>query len=349
MMLIDGSEGEGGGQVLRTCLSLSVLTGRPFRLTNIRAKRSRPGLRPQHLTAVRAAEAICDAQLRGAALNSQVLEFSPQEKSCGGEYVFDVGDAAQGGSAGSVALIFQTVLWPLLFASEPSIITLRGGTHVPYSPAYHYLAQVARPAFMQLGASFSLELAAWGWYPRGGGEIVAIIEPIDDLQSIILVETVPTTIQGVAAVTNLPAHIPQRMAGRAANLLADMGLIADIKAVRERGIGAGAGIFLWVPFAGFSELGRKGLPAEKVAELVIDKCRAFIDNKAGVGKYLTDQLLLPLALAHGRSRFRTNELTAHTITNAQLLSQWLDVSIEINGDIGHPGQISVTGIGHIGS
>jgi RNA 3'-terminal phosphate cyclase (ATP) len=346
MMLIDGSAGEGGGQVLRTCLSLSALTGQPIRLTNIRANRSRPGLRPQHLTAVRATAVICQAQLSGATLNSESLEFVPQDKPRGGIYTFDVNDAAQGGSAGSITLILQTLLWPLLFAQEPSTISLRGGTHVPYSPSYHYLAHVARPAFLRLGASFSLELPAWGWYPQGGGKIVAEVQPVGSLQPVNFAEPLPTTISGIAAVTNLPAHIPQRMAGRASNLLTGLGLKPDIKAIREQGIGPGAGIFLWVPLAGFSALGRKGVPAERVAESAVDQCRTFKDNKAGVGKYLADQLLLPLALAHGCSSFKTSELTAHTLTIVQLLQQWLKITIDVSGAIGEPGHITVTGMAY---
>ena len=132
MLLIDGRQGEGGGQVLRTSLSLSALTGRPFRLTNIRANRSKPGLRPQHLTAVRAVAAICKAQAAGAFLNSNKLEFWPQSQPCGGEYLFDVSEAAPGRSAGSVTLIMQAILWPLLFANGSTQVTLRGGTHVPF-------------------------------------------------------------------------------------------------------------------------------------------------------------------------------------------------------------------------
>jgi RNA 3'-terminal phosphate cyclase (ATP) len=155
MLEIDGSQGEGGGQALRTSLSLSALTGRPFCLFNIRAGRSKPGLRPQHLTAVRAAAAICQAEVSGAALNSHTLTFAPQVSPQGGNYLFDVAQAAQGGSAGSVSLILQTVLWPLLFAERPSQVILRGGTHVPFSPTFHYLAETAGPAFTRLGAAFA--------------------------------------------------------------------------------------------------------------------------------------------------------------------------------------------------
>jgi RNA 3'-terminal phosphate cyclase (ATP) len=346
LLIVDGSQGEGGGQVLRTSLSLSALTGRPFHLTHIRANRSRPGLRPQHLTAVRAAAAICNARLTGADLNSTSLGFNPQSKPRGGEYRFDVAEAAPGGSAGSVTLILQALLWPLLFADSPSQLRLLGGTHVPFSPPHHYISEVAEPAFTRLGASLTTKLEAWGWYPVGGGEISALIKPISQLCPVQFEPLPIDQVAGIAAVTNLPAHIPQRMARRADNLLQQAGLGTAIKPLRARGRGPGAGLFLWLPQAGFTSLGRKGLPADKVAETAVAELLAFMDNNLAVDKRLADQLLLPMALANGRSTLTTNQLTDHTLTNANLLSQWLDVSITINGELGQPAQIEVTGISY---
>ena len=348
MLIIDGSQGEGGGQVLRTSLSLSALTRRPFTLINIRANRSKPGLRPQHVTAVQATAAICDAQLKGVGLNSQALEFYPQTRPMGGDYRFDVAAAAQSGSAGSVTLIFQAMLWPLLFAKAPSNLSLHGGTHVPFSPSYHFLTEVTQPAFAQFGADFTLKLNDWGWYPAGGGQITAVIQPITHLQAVDFTPVSTHKVSGVAAVTNLPAHISQRMARRADNLLRQAGFVTHIQPRRERGRGPGAGLFLWLPQAGFASLGRKGLPADKVAETAVADLLAFVDNKAAVDKHLADQLLIPMALGHGRSTLTTNQLTQHTLTNAHLLRQWLDVSITITGDLGHSAQIQVDGIGYGG-
>jgi RNA 3'-terminal phosphate cyclase (ATP) len=179
-----------------------------------------------------------------------------------------------------------------------------------------------------------LNLVDWGWYPAGGGQVTAVIQPISHLQAVDFTPVSTHQVSGVAAVTNLPAHIPQRMARRADNLL------------RERGRGPGAGLVLWLPQAGFTSLGRKGLPADKVAETAVANLLAFVDNKAAVDKHLADQLLLPMALGHGRSTLTTNQLTQHTLTNAHLLRQWLDVSITITGDLGHPAQIEVTGINY---
>ena len=226
MIEIDGSKGEGGGQLLRTCLSLSALTGQPFLISNIRAGRKKPGLRPQHLTTVQAMAAICTADSRGAALNSQNLTFIPRSRPLGGAYSFDVADAAPGGSAGSVTLILQALLWPLLFTRQPSTVRLRGGTHVPYSPSFHFISSVLQPALARFGVSFSSTLAAWGWYPRGQGEITATITPQTILRSTDFTLERINEVRGIAAVTNLPAHIPQRMAQRATKLLTDSGLTA---------------------------------------------------------------------------------------------------------------------------
>lgn len=348
MLEIDGSMGEGGGQVLRTSLSMAALTQRPFRLTNIRANRSKPGLRPQHLTAVQAVASLCQAQLRGAALNSQVLEFWPQSRPRGGNYLFDVRDAAQGGSAGAVTLILQAILWPLLFADAPSRVVLRGGTHVPFSPPYHYLAEVALPAFARLGARVTLSLEGWGWYPLGGGQITAVIHPITRLQAAEFLPAPVTQVRGLAAVTNLPAHIPQRMARRAHNLLSEAGLRPLVQPVRETGAGPGAGLMLWAENAGVTSLGRKGLPADQVAETAVAQFLAFVDNKVAVDEHLADQLLIPMALANGRSSFTTQRITQHTLTNAALLRQWLQIDLSIEGAENQSGYITVNGIGLTG-
>ncbi len=345
MLQIDGRMGEGGGQVLRTSLSLSALTGRPFRITHMRANRSKPGLRPQHLTAVRAVARLCGAALSGDAIDSRTLEFRPAMPPQPGVYHFDVSDVTQGGSAGALTLILGAVLWPLLFAGGRSTVTLRGGTHVPMSPPWHYVAHVARPAFVRMGATFTTTLDAWGWYPVGGGVVSAEIEPISRLVAPAFEHIPVERVEGVAAVTNLPADIPQRMAGRATNLLGAAGRPSRVEPRREKGAGPGAGIFLWVPQGGFGAIGRPGLPSEKVAEAAVAETLSFVDNTAMVDRHLADQLLLPLALAHGRARYTTDHLTLHTVTNAELLQQWLDTRITITGELGSPAEIDVLGAG----
>ena len=346
MLRIDGSQGEGGGQVLRTSLSLSALTGRPFRIENIRANRSRPGLRPQHLTAVRAVAALCGAELVGDGIGETVLEFRPTARPAGGFYEVDVTEASPGGqSAGAVTLIFEAMLWPLLFAEEPTHLMLKGGTFVPFSPSYHYLAEAVGPAFARFGVEFSTELRKWGWMTGGGGIVEAAITPVKSLQGVRFEPVTDDTVRGVAAVTNLPSHIPHRMARRAHNLIEQMGLKAAVSAVRENGVGPGAGIILWRTQAGFSSLGRRGLPADKVAEAAVADLAAFLDNGTAVDKYLADQLLIPMALAQGQSSLTTDHLTRHTLTNSALLRQWLDVSIRIDGELGETAEITVDGAG----
>jgi RNA 3'-terminal phosphate cyclase (ATP) len=350
MLEIDGSLGEGGGQVLRTSLSLSALTGKPFQLTNIRGQRSKAGLRPQHLTAVHAVAAICDAEVTGDTLDSQVLTFAPQAKPKGGDYTIDVADAAPRRSAGAVTLILQAALWPLLFADKPSHLILRGGTFVPFSPPYHYMAEVARPAFARLGATFTTKLNTWGWNPSGGGEIEADIEPIDHLEAVeewaVKFEDCQIA-SGVAAATNLRANIPQRMAKQAETVLSQDGLTTEIAVVQERGRGPGSGLCVWTTQAGFSNLGRKGLSPQRVAETAVTELLDFMENGADTDKYLADQLLLPMALATGISEFATDQLTSHTITNAELLRQWLDVDIKIKGKIGEIAEITIEGVGFL--
>lgn len=350
MLSIDGSQGEGGGQVLRTSLSLSALTGRPFRIVNIRGRRSKPGLRPQHLTAVRAVAAICRAEAQGAELNSTSLEFRPAAPSLAGDYYFDVADANPSGiSAGSVLLILQTILWPLLYCNEPSKVTLRGGTFVPFSPSFHYFAQVAIPNYAKFGAAVETELRAWGWMAGGDGEVVTTIAPLTNLKAVSFEPVKASRVSGVAAVSNLPSHIPHRMARRAHNLLVEAGLEPDIQPQRERGAGAGAGIVLWLEQGGFNALGRKGLPADKVAGAAVGDLLTFLDKGAAVDYHLADQLLLPMALAQGRSSFTVDALSQHTLTNINLLGEWLDVAFTVTGKVGRPGTVVVHGIDHVQS
>jgi RNA 3'-terminal phosphate cyclase (ATP) len=347
MITINGAQGEGGGQVLRTSLSLAALTGRTVRIYDIRAGRSRPGLRPQHLTVVRALAMICRAHVDGAEIGSQQLTFRPQGAPQAGDYQFDVNDAAPHGSAGSVTLIAHALLWPLLFAAGPSRVILQGGTHVPFSPPFHHLADVAQPAFARFGADCEVNLEAWGWLPAGEGEIGLDVAPLSSLAPVTFERVPPERVRGVAAVTNLPAHIPQRMARRADNLLRAAGLETAIQPLRERGAGPGAGIYLWLPQAGFGSLGRKGLPADKVAEAAVAELLAFVENEgAAVDDHLADQLLIPMALARGRSTFTTHRISRHTTTNAAILRQWLGVEIAIVGETGAPGRITVEGVGY---
>jgi len=345
MLVIDGSYGEGGGQVLRTALSLAILTGRPVRFEHIRAGRRKPGLRPQHLTGVRAAAAVCDARLEGAELGSQTLTFVPGGPPRPGEYIFDVTEAARGGSAGSVSLVLQTVLLPLALAGGKSHLTLRGGTHVPWAPPVPYLEHVFLPHLAQMGVHVRVELVRWGFYPAGGGEIqVRITGQEGPLRPIALTRRGELRrVWGTAAVMNLPAHIPQRLAARAFNVLAEAGLQAQVEPRRLRGAGPGAGIFLFAEYAhataGFTAYGRKGLPAERVAEAACEDLLAHHRSDTPADPHLADQLVLPMALAAGESRVITSQVSQHLLTNAWVVRQFLARELRIDGEPGAPGTL----------
>lgn len=351
MRVIDGCYGEGGGQVLRTALTLAAITGQPTRIEHIRAGRKNPGLRPQHLTAVRAAAATCEARLEGDALGSQTLTFVPSGPPRPGEYTFDVAEAAQGGSAGSVGLVLQTVLLPLALGGGDSRLTLRGGTHVPWAPPVPYLTHVFLPALAQMGVQVQIELKRWGFYPAGGGEIVVrIAEREGPLRAIQLTERGELRrIWGTAVVTNLSAHIPQRMADRARNVLAEAGLQSCVEPRRLRGTGPGAGIFLFAEYehsrAGFTAYGRKGLPAERVAEASCEDLLAHHRSGSPADPHLADQLILPIALAEGESRLVTSRVSQHLLTNAWVVRQFISRDVGVEGELGAPGLITVKGGG----
>ena len=347
LLVIDGSYGEGGGQVLRSSVTLASLCQQPIRVENIRWGRRKPGLRPQHLTAVRAAAAICGARLEGDRLGSEALTYVPTGPVRPGTYVFDVAEAAEGGSAGSVGLILQTVLLPLAMARGESRLVLRGGTHVPWAPSVSYLEHVFLPTLARMGAYARLELARWGFYPAGGGEIsVHIPEQEGVLNPVSLMDRGELRrVWGMAVVTNLPAHIPQRMATRARNLLAAESIHVRVDPIRNRGAGPGAGLFVFAEYAhavaGFTAYGRPGLPSEQVAENACEELLAHHHSGASADPYLPDQIALPFALAVGHSRAGTSRVSQHLLTNVWIVRQFLPVEVYVEGERGTPGTLMV--------
>ena len=338
MIQIDGSYGEGGGQILRTCLSLAAITGQPIRINRIRAGRAKPGLAIQHLTAVRAAATICQAQVQGDSLGSRTLEFIPGCPTQAGQYTFDVTQTTGAGSAGAVTLILQTVLLPLALADGDSVVILKGGTWVPWSPPMPYIEQVYLPILQQMGVQAEVKVHAWGWYPQGNGEVeLRITGRSGALQGIQLLDRgALQQIRGLALVTKLPSHIPQRMASRAENLLQQAQLKGQVKPVRASGIAPGAGIFLAAGYehgrAGFSALGKVGLPAEQVAEMATQELLTFHSTHTPVDEFLADQLLLPAALASETSQYRVTQTSTHLTTNAWAIAQFGLAEIAIAPD-----------------
>lgn len=341
VLSLDGSHGEGGGQILRTALSLSAVTARPFRLVNIRAGRRPPGLLPQHLSAVRAAAAITEAVVSGDRLGSTELSFTPGRSPRSGSYVFDVAETAARGSAGSVTLILQTLLVPLTLADGPSTLVLRGGTHVQWSPPFDDLVNSYFPLMRLLGYRIDAELKRWGWYPVGGGEVVCKIAagPAGDSVSWrnpieALARGPLRRIAGRAVAANLPAHIPQRMADRVGESLRDLGVPIEVQSQQVTAACPGAGIFISAEYkdlpASFSAYGRLGKPSETVADEAIAAFRTHHASEAAVELHIADQLLLPLALANGTSVFTVARPTSHLMTNAWTIGQFeiAQVSIE---------------------
>jgi RNA 3'-phosphate cyclase len=290
MLHLDGSYGEGGGQILRTALSLAVLTQTPVRMDNIRAGRPKPGLRPQHLTAVEALARISRAEIAGAHLGSQTLTFRPRTPQ-GGRYLIDV--AAKTGSAGAVTLIAQALLPPLLLAGVPSWLTLKGGTHVPWSPTAHYFAGVFLPALARLGAEATMTMVHWGWYPRGGGEVRLSIRPGRGFTGVTWRTAAPAAaFRGLSGAANLPEHVVRRQAAR---LAARLGGAVPVELVAAGGRDPGSLVLIWGPQAGFAALGARGKPAEQVADEAADAYLAYRKQEAALDRHLADQIIPYLA------------------------------------------------------
>ncbi|RMI20446.1 MAG: RNA 3'-terminal phosphate cyclase [Calditrichaeota bacterium] len=338
MVTIDGSFGEGGGQILRTALTLSLITGKPFRIVHIRANRKRPGLLRQHLTAVQAAARIGQARVRGAGGSPHLspgereLTFEPGTVQPG-EYRFSIG------SAGSATLVLQTVLLPLVVgATSPSGGTTRvvveGGTHNPLAPPFDFLEKAYIPLLNRMGAAVTAHLERYGFYPAGEGRIVVTVQPTGPLRPLHLPERGEIVdMRARAVVANLPVHIARR---ELKVIAGEMGLAPGQLEIREirRAPGPGNVVTLEVVaeqvtevFTGF---GRKGLPAEKVAGGVVAAARRYLEAEVAVGEHLADQLLLPLAVA-GEGSFSTLPLTPHAETNIHVIRQFLDLEIEVAG------------------
>jgi len=339
MLIINGAYGEGGGQILRTSLALAVILAQPIRIENIRAGRKNPGLAAQHLASVRAAAKLCDAVLSGDQLGSTRLTFKPRRPSTAGVYEFDVAAAREGGSAGAATLVLQTVLLPLACATGPSTVIIKGGTHVPWSPSFHYIQNVYLPMLNLLELQATVDLLAWGWYPAGEGRIR--LETAGkafanmDLTAKEWVERGPLRqVKGIGVASSLPAHIAQRIADRARNLLKQAGLPAEITPMRVQSVSPGAGLFLTAEYeasrAGFSSLGEKGKPSERVAEEAVEQFLAFHQSGAFADEHLADQLILPIALAGCPLTFSTSNLSQHTRTNIWVVEQFFGPMVVVD-------------------
>ncbi|OOG26410.1 RNA 3'-terminal-phosphate cyclase [Thioalkalivibrio denitrificans] len=336
---IDGTMGEGGGQVLRSSLTLALLTGRPVRLTRIRARRDRPGLGFQHRMAVHAAARISRARVDGDRVGSQDLEFVPGPV-VPGDYHFDIG------TAGNTSLVLQTVLLPLALAPGASTVGVTGGTHVPLSPCFHYLDWHWRTMLSRLGLGFDLRMTMAGFYPQGGGEIHAAIRGDARIDALDLRDRGRLLeVHGLSAVANLPEEIAQRQRGRALRGLAAIDCPVHIAIESLPARSQGTVLVLLARFehsqACFFALGARGKRAERVADEAVEELLAFLATDGAVDRWLADQLLLPLACAGGPSVFRTGEVTLHLLTHAEVIRRFLPVTIRIDGEPGAPGTVHV--------
>ncbi|MEW5806404.1 MAG: RNA 3'-terminal phosphate cyclase [Acidobacteriota bacterium] len=342
---IDGSYGEGGGQILRTSLALSIVTGKPLQIYNIRKGRKHPGLQPQHLTCILAARDISSADTEGDRLGSLSLQFIPHEPRSG-KYHFNV--AEKRGSAGSTTLVLHTILLPLAMARNESVVTVEGGTHVPWSPPLHYLSEIFALVVAKLGYSFSFGIDRWGWYPRGGGSIHARIFPKKGAHSDLLLESRGNLLEvsGLSAVSNLPSSIAERQWDEAIRLLHQKGLDAGISILEAPSIGPGTFLFIKAVFengvAGFSALGRKGKRAEEVASEALSEFFEYLETGAVMDPHLADQILLYLAVSGTAHSFTTSRITQHLLTNAWVIGRFLpNVDITIDGEAERPGRVII--------
>ncbi len=343
---MDGSMGEGGGQILRSALTLSALTGRPFRMTRIRANRDRPGLMPQHLAAVRAAARVCGAETHGDRKGSGDLEFIPGAIRAGHHDV-DIG------TAGSVTLLLHAVCYPLVQASGASELVLLGGTHVPHSPAFHDLANAWAPWLDRLGLPVTLVLRRAGFYPAGGGEVSATVpggavaRPLTALDRGGLREVIVQS-----GVGNLPLAIAERQRERALERLRRdrdrlQGARIESEIVPMRSPSPGTFVTVTARFssgpATFSALGARGKRAERVADEAVDALFAFLATRGVVDRHLADQLALPLALAPGTSEVRVACVTRHLETNLEVIRRFLEVSCSVDAPEGSEGVMTIRG------
>jgi RNA 3'-phosphate cyclase len=348
MIKIDGSLGEGGGQVLRSSLTLSVLKGQPVLITAIRARRPKPGLQPQHLAAVRAAAAISGAEVEGAALGSGELSFKPGPVRPG-DYRFDIG------TAGSTSLVLQTIFLPLALAPDlrglgdleglTSEVMLIGGTHVPWSPCTHYLDLQWLPYLRRAGLDAEIELLLAGFYPQGNGQVRACIRPAAISPLNLPERGALKGIRGISAVANLDMTIAERQRNQAMQRLKGRHSKIDIELLDLPARTKGTFLLLLAEFkhgsACYVGLGALGKRAEQVADEACLWLEKFLAGTGAIDEYLADQLLLPLAFASGESKFRTAQVTPHLLTNAEVIRAFGAAEIEIERDHGKEGNVRI--------
>ncbi|MCD4815462.1 MAG: RNA 3'-terminal phosphate cyclase [Methanosarcinales archaeon] len=347
MIQIDGSYGEGGGQIIRTAVALSAVTGNDVTISNIRSNRPKPGLKAQHMSAIRTAADMTCARISGLKSGSTELTFSPRDIS-GGHYNIDIG------TAGSITLLLQCLMPVASAAQEPVSLDITGGTDVAWSPPIDYMAHVLLPVLASMGLKCNIRLQRRGYYPRGGGRVATIIHP-SALRSVDLDKEKETdtkkeeeiekdteiekewerrkekelcTVAGISHSSNLPPHVMQRQADAAAEALEKAGYSSSIDTWVSNSPSTGSGITLWCGYTGGSALGKRGLPAEKVGKAAAGEIITEQGSGAAVDVHLADQLIPYMGLARGGS-FTVREVSGHTRTNIWVVEQFLGVEFRI--------------------
>lgn len=343
MIEIDGSFGEGGGQILRTALSLSSLFLKPFRIFNIRKGRKKPGLMPQHLTCVRAMQLISGAEVAGDKIGSSVLVFKPKSVKAG-EFFFDIG------TAGSTSLVLQTIVPSLIFSSEKTSVILKGGTHVPFSPSFDYIAEVFAPVLGKMGIRIELKIESYGFYPRGGGKIRVDIFPAKDIKPLRVTERgAILMIKGYSGTGNLPLSIAERQKSAAIKKIQteikDLMQPVDIEILNVSSPGQGTFIYLHSEtekaIAGFTSLGERGKKAEAVGEEAAEEFSEYYFTNVAFDRHLPDQIVLYLSMSKEESIFTTSCITQHLMTNLWVIGLFTGFHYSVAGTIGETGVVKI--------
>jgi RNA 3'-terminal phosphate cyclase (ATP) len=327
-LTIDGSYGEGGGQILRTSVTLSALTKKPIEIVNIRAKRGNPGLRPQHVNAINALAALCRADVENVRVGSDKIRFSPGEMQ-GGYLKIDVG------TAGSVTLILQAVIPAVSLSAKRATIEARGGTDVPWSPTLDYLRYVVRPAFKMVGIDFSIDIQKRGYYPVGGGIVRTTVEPCEKPDTLDLIKAPRIEPVIVSVCGSLPSHVAQRQVAAAlAKLQKDDVECKSYSASVEQSSSPGSSILVYCasgfgPLIGADAIGARGKRAEEVGAEATEKFLVSYKSNAAVDEHLADMLVVPLCLVPGRSQFLVNRETQHLTTNLYVTSKVVGCKYDI--------------------
>jgi RNA 3'-terminal phosphate cyclase (ATP) len=341
---------EGGGQIIRTSIALSALTGEEVEIVNVRGKRSPPGLKAQHVTGIRAVAAISEAEVEGLEVGSMRLRFKPRTRG-GGAFTFNVG------TAGSISLVLQALMPAAAFAPKPLEAKITGGTDVKWSPTIDYIRMVTLPILAKMGYKAELKVERRGHYPRGGGQVAFKAYPIEKLNPITLEERgTVIKIDGRSHCVRLPSHVAERQAEAASRLLRNAGFekvnveLESYPPESDPHLGPGSGITLYAPTStgtiiGADAIGEKGKPAEKVGEEAASKLLADLKTGMALDRHMGDMIIPYIAVADGKSEITVSQLTLHTMTNIKVTEAITGAQFKVQGELGKPARIEVNGIG----